>query len=84
MKKFAQIGLGVCTIAASNLLMADCPRNMPEQLLEDCIVYEGSGSSFPTSDYAHMDEYRKWLKKQLPGKPAGSIPSTSVVKAGVN
>jgi hypothetical protein len=49
---------------------------MPEQLLKDCIVYEGAGANFPTSDFAHMDRYQIWLKTQpqetkLPPNTAG-------------
>jgi len=64
--KHAQVGLFVFAITASGLVLADCPDTMPEQLLEDCIVYEGAGSRFPTSDYAHMNLYNIWLKEQQP------------------
>jgi hypothetical protein len=64
MKKHAQVGLFVFTITASGLALADCPVSMPEQLLVDCITYEGSGSTFPTSDYAHMAMYNDWQKAQ--------------------
>jgi hypothetical protein len=38
---------------------------MPLELLVDCVVYEGDGSSsFPTGDYAYMDRYQDWLKTQ--------------------
>ena len=63
--KHAQ-GIFLFAITASGLALANCPGSMPEQLLEDCIVYEGAGSSFPTSDYAHMDQYHDWLKTQQP------------------
>jgi hypothetical protein len=48
---------------------------MPVKLLEDCIVYEGAGDSFPTSDYAYMDQYQGWLDTQQP--PAIPQPSTA-------
>ena len=64
--KHAQVGLFVFAITASGLVLADCPDTMAEQLLEDCIVYEGAGSRFPTSDYAHMNLYNDWLKEQQP------------------
>lgn len=64
--KHAQVGLFLVAITASGLASANCPGSMPEQLLEDCIVYEGAGANFPTSDYAHMDQYRVWLKTQQP------------------
>jgi hypothetical protein len=54
----------ICAIGMSNVVIADCPDTMPGQLLEDCIVAEGSGSTFPNSTYAHMDEYQEWLKTQ--------------------
>lgn len=78
MKTFAQIAFGVNAIAASNLVMADCPRDLPKQLLEDCVVYEGSGSTFPTNDYAYIDEYQKWLKTRQPEKPAAKNPIDSI------
>jgi hypothetical protein len=64
--KLAQVGLFLFTITSSGFALANCPGSMPEQLLEDCIVYEGAGANFPTSDYAHMDQYQDWLKTQQP------------------
>ena len=64
MTKHAGIALFLFTITASGLAMADCPNAMPVQLLEDCIVYEDAGHSFPTSDYAHMDLYQNWINTQ--------------------
>jgi hypothetical protein len=69
MTKKAAVGLFISTITASGLAIADCSNSMPEQLLDDCIVYEGSGESFPTSDYAYMDQYQDWLKTQQPDQP---------------
>jgi len=66
MMKCAEVGLFLFTITASGLALANCPGSMPEQLLNDCIVYEGAGSSFPTSDYAYMDHYQDWLNTQRP------------------
>jgi hypothetical protein len=59
-----RIVLGVLLggMVTSGTALADCPSDMPTQLLEDCIVYEGAGTSFPSSDYAHMDLYQEWLK----------------------
>jgi hypothetical protein len=54
------------TITASGLAVVDCPHNMPTQLLQDCLLYEIEGESFPADDYAHMDEYQAWLKTQKP------------------
>ena len=64
MTKQAEVGLFIVTIAASGLAMADCPNTMPEQLLTDCIVYEGAGHSFPPSGYVYMDVYQGWLTAQ--------------------
>jgi hypothetical protein len=64
MDKKVPIGLFLCGIASGSLALADCPDTMPSQLLQDCIVYEGAGSTFPTEDYAHMDLYNEWLRKQ--------------------
>ena len=67
MKRHTQVGLFVCAITASGLALADCPKTMPSQLLQDCITYEGAGSTFPTSDYANMDLYNKWQNEQQSG-----------------
>ena len=64
MKERAKVGLFVFAITASGLALADCPNKMPSELLQDCITYEGAGSTFPTSDYAHKDLYNVWLKEQ--------------------
>ena len=64
--KHAQVCVFLFTITSSGLALANCPGPMPEQLMEDCIVYEGAGANFPTSDYAHMDQYQDWLKTQQP------------------
>ena len=64
MNKEMGLGLFLCGIASSSLAIADCPTSMPEQLLEDCIVYEGAGSAFPPADYAYMDLYSHWLTEQ--------------------
>ena len=64
MKKSVCAGLFLSGIAASSLVVADCANTMPGQLMEDCIVYEGAGTSFPPSDYAHMKQYQEWLKMQ--------------------
>jgi len=76
--KHTEVGLFLFSITASGLASAGCPVGMPEQLLVDCIVYEGAGANFPTSDYAHMDQYQGWLKTQQPlamGQPTtAAIP----------
>ena len=64
MKKDVRVGLFLCGIVASNLALADCPSTMPSRLLQDCIVYEGAGSTFPTGDYAHMELYNDWSRTQ--------------------
>ena len=69
MNKKVRAGTFLCGIVASGLVMADCDKTMPLQLFEDCLVYEGAGSSFPTSDYAHMDQYQDLLKTQQPEQP---------------
>jgi len=65
----AGVVLFIFTITASGLVMANCPSTMPEQLMEDCIVYEGAGANFPTSDYAHIDQYKNWQKTQQSDQP---------------
>jgi hypothetical protein len=62
----AQVGAFILTITSSGFALANCPGSMPLQLQEDCIVVEGSGSSFPNSTYANMDQYQAWLKTQQP------------------
>lgn len=56
------IGFGLWAIVAtlSPAVNAECPLDLPEQLLNDCITIEGSGSSFPHDDYAYEDEYAAW------------------------
>jgi hypothetical protein len=71
----AQVGAFVITITASGLALANCPDSMPVQILKDCIVYEGAGSDFPTSDYANMDQYQDWLKTTQP--QAIAMPATA-------
>jgi hypothetical protein len=46
--------------------MAGCPNTMPVKLLEDCIVYENAGHSFPPSDYVYMAMYKDWFIEQQP------------------
>ena len=67
MNKRARFGFGIFAITVSGLALADCPNTMPSQLLQDCITYEGAGSTFPTSDYANMDLYNKWQNEQQSG-----------------
>jgi hypothetical protein len=56
------LGVFLGGMVTSGVALADCPSDMPTQLREDCIVYEGAGASFPTSDYAHIALYQEWLK----------------------
>ena len=69
--KHAAGSLLLLMITASGLALADCPGNLPTQLLEDCLIYDSEGESFPADDYAHMDEYQAWLKAH----PQQSQPS---------
>lgn len=64
MKEQAKVALFVFALTAGGLALADCPTTMPSELLQDCITYEGAGSTFPTQDYAHIDLYNKWVKTQ--------------------
>lgn len=64
MTRKVTVGLFLCGIVSGSVALADCPDTMPSQLLQDCITYEGAGSTFPTSDYAHMDLYNEWLKER--------------------
>lgn len=79
--KHTGIGSIVATLTSSGLAIADCPKTMPEQLFEDCIVYEGAGSSFPPSDYAYMDEYVSWMDTQKPPETALSGSKQTTVAA---
>jgi hypothetical protein len=68
--KHTEVCLFVFMVTAGGTAFATCPNTMPLELLTDCIVYEGDGSSsFPTSDYAYMDRYQDWLEAQ----PQGTI-----------
>jgi hypothetical protein len=74
--KHTEVCLFVFMVTAGGTAFATCPNTMPLELLTDCIVYEGDGSSsFPTGDYAYMDRYQNWLKMQ----PQGTIlpPNTT-------
>jgi len=64
MTRKVPVGLFLCGIVSGSVALADCPDTMPSQLLQDCITYEGAGSTFPTSDYAHIGLYNAWLKEQ--------------------
>ena len=77
MNNEVRIGLFLCGVVTSSMAIADCPNALPEQLLEDCLVYEGAGANFPTSDYAHMDLYNNWLKTQQPVQPNVLANSTN-------
>jgi hypothetical protein len=63
--KHAGVGLFVFAFTASGAAMATCPNTMPLELLVDCFVYEGNGSSSsPTGYNAYMDRYQDWLRMQ--------------------
>ena len=80
MNKKVRAGSLLCGIVASGLVMADCDKTMPVQLVEDCLVYEGAGSSFPTSDYAHMDQYQAWIKTQQSDQQIAKSQSNASAK----
>jgi hypothetical protein len=66
--KHTQFCLFIFMISACGTALATYPDMMPLELLTDCIVYEGDGSSsFPTSDYANRDRYQDWLNTQPQG-----------------
>ena len=69
MKKSGNVGLLVLAITGSSVSFADCPNTMPQQLLQDCIVNENAGASFPPGDYAYMNLYKQWLKTQQSKQP---------------
>jgi len=45
----------------SGIANAECPDDMPFNILDDCIVTEGSGSEFPNETYSNLKEYNEWL-----------------------
>jgi len=49
----------------SGIAKADCPDDMPLNILEDCIVAEGSGGSFPNETYSNLEEYNEWLNSRI-------------------
>lgn len=52
--------LGTAAALVAGCANAACPGDLPLQMLEDCIVVEGSGDSFPNPDYAYMKQYQEW------------------------
>jgi hypothetical protein len=73
--KHAVIGIYVFTMGSGGVAVADCPHNLPTQLLKDCLIYDSEEESFPSDDYAHMDEYQTWLKTQKPATPEAAPTS---------
>jgi len=80
MNKEIHVILSLGGMLVSGLAMADCPSTMPDQLREDCIVYEGAGAHFPTSDYAHMDLYNDWLNEQKSSAETSAMEIISMEK----
>ena len=64
--KCAAVGLYITMMGSGGLALAECPHNLPEKLLEDCLIYDSEGETFPADDYAYMNEYQAWLKTQQP------------------
>ena len=64
--KHAAVVICIFTMASGGVVLADCPINLPEKLLEDCLIYDSEGETFPADDYAYMDEYQAWLMTQQP------------------
>ena len=64
MKIYIQATAFVSTILTGGVASAECPISMPEQLLYDCVIYENSGSEFPTDEYPYKQAYNEWLKTQ--------------------
>ena len=64
--KHAAVGIYIFTMVSGGVVLADCPHNLPEKLLEDCLINDSEGEPFPADDYAYMDEYQIWLKTQQP------------------
>ena len=62
--KHAAVGIYIFSMASGGVVLADCPHNLPVKLLEDCLIYDSEGETFPADDYAYMDEYQAWLKTQ--------------------
>lgn len=56
--------ISASTAMAAGGANASCPIDMPTQFLEDCIVVEGSGASFPHPTYAYMKQYKAWLAEK--------------------
>lgn len=57
--------VGITGLTLAGLAQADCPADMPTQLLDDCIVVEASGSSFPNPTYAYKADYEAWLAQRV-------------------
>lgn len=56
--------IGVSAALAAGVANASCSIDMPSQFLEDCVVVEGSGNSFPNPTYAYMRQYKAWLAEK--------------------
>ncbi|VAW82878.1 hypothetical protein MNBD_GAMMA13-1394 [hydrothermal vent metagenome] len=66
-KKLRRVLLaGVATTSVAGGVSAVCPDDLTPQLLEDCIVVEGSGSVFPNASYANIAQYREWRATKYP------------------
>jgi hypothetical protein len=67
------------TVLAIGGANASCPNDMPLELLEDCIVVEGSGSKFPNDTYSNMNLYEEWQAGNLDKleKPAAGLAANA-------
>lgn len=60
----ATLGLLALSATLSASANANCPSNLPDQFMQDCITVEGSGDSFPHPTYAYKKEYQAWVASQ--------------------
>jgi rhodanese-related sulfurtransferase len=73
-------------LATTSTLMAqaafaECPRTLPMQFYQDCIITEGAGDTFPSPDYAYLEQYMAWKAKV---KTVDTTPAREKVPANIS
>lgn len=78
-------------LATTSTLMAqaafaECPRTLPMQFYQDCIITEGAGDTFPSPDYAYLEQYMAWKAKvkTVDTAPVDTTPAREKVSATIS
>jgi len=58
-------GIGLFAPTETGVALVACHRDLPVRLLDNCLIYDSDGQSFPAGDYACMNQCQVWLKKLL-------------------